>query len=98
MTKEDFFCKLKNKCPDDEEIERTKEVIKIFDIKKGEELTQTYLKSDFLLLACVFEKFIKVSVNEFGINPLYFVSLAGYTWQCGLKYTGIKLETIQDKD
>ena len=70
LKKEDFFSKLKNKCPDDKEIERTKEIIKIFDIKNGEELTEIYLKSDVLLLACVFEKFIKVSFNEFGINPL----------------------------
>ena len=39
LKKEDFFSKLKNKCPDDKEIERTKEIIKIFDIKNGEELT-----------------------------------------------------------
>ena len=50
------------------------------------------------MLACVFEKFIKVSVNEFDINPLYCGSLPGYTWQCGLKYTGINLQTLQDKD
>ena len=98
LKKEDFFSKLKNKCPDDEEKERTKEIIKIFDIKNGEELTKIYLKSDVLLLACVFEKFIKVSVIEFGINPLYCVSLPGYTRQCGLKYTGINLQTLQDKD
>ena len=46
----------------------------------------------------MFEKFIKVSVNEYGINPLYCVSLPGYTWQCGLKYTRINLQTLQDKD
>ena len=50
------------------------------------------------MLACVFEKIVKVSVNEFDINPLYCVSLPGYTWQCGLKYTGINLQTLQDKD
>ena len=89
---------MKNKYPDDEEIERTKEIIKIFDIKNGEELTEIYLKSDVLLLTCVFEKFIKVSIIEFKINTLYCVSLLGYTWQCGLKYTGINLQTLQDKD
>ena len=26
------------------------------------------------------------------------MSLSGYTWQCGLKYTGINLQTLQDKD
>ena len=93
-----FFSQLKNKCPDDEKIQRTMDMIKGFNIKNGEESTEIYLKSEVLLLACVFEKFIKVSVNEFGINPLYCVSLPGYTWQCGLKYTGINLQTLQDKD
>ena len=46
----------------------------------------------------MFEKFIKVSVGEFEINPLYCVTLPGYTWQCGLKYAGINLQTLQDKD
>ena len=98
LKKEDFFNKLKNKCPDDEEIRRTKEIFEKFTNKNGEELTEIYLESDVLLLACVFEKIIKISVNEYGINPLYCVSLPGYTWQCGLKYTGINLQTLQDKD
>ena len=56
--KEDFFTKLKNECPDNEEIERTKEIIKVFDIKNGEELTKLYCKSDVILLADVIEKFV----------------------------------------
>ena len=97
LKKEFFFSKLKNKCPSDKELERTMDIIRRFNIKSGEALTQLYLKSDVLLLVCVFEKFIKVAVNEFGINPLYCVSLPGYTWQCGLKYTGKNLQTLQDK-
>ena len=50
------------------------------------------------MLTCVFEKLIKVSNKEIDINPLYSVSLLGYTWHCGLKYTGINLQTLQDKD
>ena len=46
----------------------------------------------------MFEKFVKVSVNEYDINPLYCVSLPNYTWQCGLKCTGIIIQTLQDKD
>ena len=45
----------------------------------------------------MFENFIKVPVNDFDINPLYCVILPGYTWQCGLKCTGINLQTLQDK-
>ena len=55
------------------------EKIEIFDIKSGEELTKLYLKSDVILLADVFEKIIKLSTEEDGINPLYSVSLPGYT-------------------
>ena len=70
---------MKNDYPDDSEIARIKENIKVFDIKKGEELTKIYLKNDIILLADVFEKFVKVSKKEYGINPLYCVSLLGYT-------------------
>ena len=70
------------------------EYVKNFNIESGEELTEIYSKSDVRLLVCVFEKFRKVSVNEFGNKPLYSVSLPGYTWQCGLQYTGIKLQTL----
>ena len=42
LKKEDFFGNLKNNCTDDEKVERAKEIIKIFDIKNGEELTEIY--------------------------------------------------------
>ena len=51
-----------------------------------------------ILLADILEKFRKLSFKELGINPLYVLSLPGYTWQCGLKNTNIKLQTLQDKD
>ena len=98
LKKEHSFSKLKNDYPDDEEIERTKEIIEIFNIKDGEELTKLYCKSDVILLADVVEKFVKVTFEKHGIYPLYCVSLPGYTYQSALKYTDIKLQTLQDKD
>ena len=70
----------------------------MFDIKNGEELTKWYCKSDVVFLADVLEKFVKVSTAEYGLNPLYCVSLPGYTYQCALIYTDNKLQTLQDKD
>ena len=67
LKRENFFSKLKNDYPDDEGIERTREIIKIFNIKDGEELTKLYCKSDVILLADVFEKFVKVSSKEYKI-------------------------------
>ena len=76
---------------------KTREITKIFNFKNGEQSSELYLESDVILLADVFEKFINVSVNEVAINPLYCVTLPGYTYQCGLKYAGIELKTLQDK-
>ena len=87
LTKEDYFKRLKNGQPQDGEIQRTNEIFHTFKIKTGKELTELYLKTDVNLVADVFEKFIKVSLNEFIVNPLHHLSLSGYTWECGLKYT-----------
>ena len=75
--KEDFFSKLKNKCRDVEEIQRNREVIKLFDIKNGEGVTKLFCKRDVVLLADVIEKFINVSFEGYDINPLYCESLPG---------------------
>ena len=79
LTKKEYFNKYKKNHPDDEEIERTNKIIQTFINKNGEQLSQLYLKSDVILLADVFEKFNKVSYKQFKINPLYCVSLPGYT-------------------
>ena len=98
LKKEDFFSKLKDKCPDDNELERTKEIIKVFDVKNGEQLTKLYLKSDVVLLADVFEKFLYKYLPKNMVLIPYIVSLPGYTHQCALKYTDKKLQKLQDKD
>ena len=58
LRKEGFFSKSRNKCPSHDEIQRTKGIFNIFDIKNREELTKLYLKGDLILLTDVFEKFI----------------------------------------
>ena len=95
---EAYFSKTANKIPDQKEIDRTKEIIKLFNIRNGRELTELYNKADVILLADIFEKFIEVSKTEFGINPLYHISLPGTTWSNGLKYTKIELELIKNVD
>ena len=96
--KEPYFSKTKNKIPDQKEIDRTNEIIRLFNIKNGRELTELYNKADVIPLADVFEKFVKVSETEFGMNPSYHISLPGTTWSNGLKYTKIELELIENVD
>ena len=98
LKKEGFFSKLTSECTSDDQIQRTKELIEIFDNKNGEEITKLYLKGDIIFLADFFEHFIKVSIEDYGNNPLYCVSLPGYTYPCALKYTYIILQALQEKD
>ena len=83
---------------DQKEIDRTNQIIKLFNIKNGRELTELDCKADIILSADIFEKFIEVSKTEFGINPLYHISSPGTTWSMELKYTKIELELIKNVD
>ena len=64
MAKEDFFSNLKNKCPRDDEIQRTEKIIKKFVIKNGEELKKLYLKSHVNFLAEILKNLIKHLLNK----------------------------------
>ena len=57
-----------------------------------------YLKKDALLLADVFEKFIDTCMKFYGINPCYYFSSPGLSWDTMLKITGIELGKISDID
>ena len=96
--KEAYFSKTKNEIPDQDEIERTNKIIKLFNIKNGRQLTELYCKADIILLSDIFEKFIDVSKTEFAVNPLYHISLPGTTWSNGLKYSKLELELIKNVD
>ena len=98
MKKEHFFSKLTNKSPNVDKMERTKEIFQRFDIRLGVKLTELHLKSDVILIADVFEKFIEVSTKKNGVNPFFCVGLPGCTYQCALKFTDITLQTFQGKD
>ena len=84
--------------PSSIEIQKTNEIIKKLAIKNGRQLPEIYCKADIILLADIFENFIKNTYEEFKINPLYNISAPGLTWSAGLKYSKVKLERIQDID
>ena len=98
LTEESFWSTLKQETPPDEEINRTQEVIKKFNIKNGQELFMLYLKMDFFQLADVFEIFIEKSTLMYGNNPLYSYSAPSYTRKAGLKSTNMKLDFIKYKN
>ena len=57
-----------------------------------------YLKTDVLLLADIFEKFININLNYYGLDPCHYFSSPGLSWDTMLKMTGIELELVSDID
>ena len=51
-----------------------------------------------MLLTDIFEKFIGTCLKHYGLDPCYYFSSPGLSWDAMLKMTGIKLEQISDID
>ena len=58
----------------------------------------SYLKTDVLLLADVFEKFINACLNYYKLDPCRYFTSPGLTWDAMLKKTGTELELISNID
>ena len=55
-----------------------------------------YLKTDVLLLADIFEKFIDMCLKYYGLDPCHYFSSPGLSWNAIFKLTEIELELISD--
>ena len=53
-----------------------------------------FLQVDILLWACVFENFRKNAIEFYDLDPLYYLSLAGYAWDVSEKSSGFNLVLI----
>lgn len=56
------------------------------------------MKTDVLLLADIFEQFRKKCHHTYGLDPAWYYTMPGYTWDCMLKYTKCKLQLLKDMD
>ena len=42
-------------------------------------------------------EYVKLSMKGFKLNPLHYISLPGYSFDCWLMSSGVTLDTLQDK-
>ena len=56
------------------------------------------IKTDVLLLADAFEKFINTCLDYYGLDTCHYFSSPGLSWNAMLKMTGIELDLISDID
>ena len=57
-----------------------------------------YLKTDILLLADIFEKFINACLEYYELDRCHYFSSPGLSWDAMIKMTKIELELISDVD
>ena len=57
-----------------------------------------YLKSDVLLLADVFEEFRNVCMENYSLDPAWYYTSLGLSWDALLKHSKISLELLTDPD
>ena len=63
-------------------------------MKNRSEYHDLFVQTDILMLADVFENFRNKYLEIYGLDPKYFVSAPGLTWQVCLKKTEVKLELL----
>jgi len=59
---------------------------------------RVYAKTDVLLLADIFGNFRDNCVASYGLDPAYYYTLPGFTWDAMLKHTRINFELFIDID
>ncbi|KAJ8971980.1 hypothetical protein NQ317_010076 [Molorchus minor] len=92
---EHFYNKLNDTNIDETDYAHAQLIWQTFNIQTLGEYSDLYMKTDIMLLTSVFETFRETCHK---IDPGHHFTLPGYTWDCMLKYTGCKLETLQDVD
>jgi len=57
-----------------------------------------YLKIDVLISADVFENFRDICMSTYHLDPAHYFTAPGFSFDCMLKYTSVKLELLTDFD
>ena len=91
---EDFKSSLHNNLPTQVEVDNFNSEN---SHKTGEDLTIECLQNDVEILDYCMNEYVKLSMKEFKLNPLHYVSLPGYSFDCWLMSSGVTLDTLQDK-
>ena len=93
-----FFSSLKDCGISEEEYSRACKVWKIFEIRNLGMHHDLHLKTDVLLLCDVLEKLINQGLKYYGLDCSHYVSLPSFSWDAMLKFTGVRLEKVDDID
>ena len=80
-----FFSSLKNECISEIDLHAIN-VWNVFKMNTTVDYHELYLKTDVLLLADVFEKFINTCLKYYGLGPYHYFNSPRLSWDASLKW------------
>ena len=95
---DDLYNKLNMSRISDDDYKQAKRVWGEFGSRNLGEYHDLNLKTNVILLSNIFEKFRKVCMENYGLDPAHFYIAPGLVWQACLKKTGMKPDLITDPD
>ena len=98
LDKNSYYIELNDENISDNDLAPAKNVRNTFKINNLGKYHDLYVLSDASLLADVFENFRDKCLTIIELDPAYYLSSPGLSWQSGLKKTGVKLELLSDTD
>jgi hypothetical protein len=74
--------------------ERARNVWRLFECETMEQYMRVYLEQDVLLLADVIENYCQMSMSNFNLDPLHFISGPALSFQAALRFTRANIQLI----
>lgn len=96
--KEAFYSTLNEEGISDEDYQYAQTVWRVFECKTMRDYHDLYLLTDVLLLADIFENFRAICIKNYKLDPAWYYSAPGLSWDTLLKMTKIELELLLDLD
>ncbi|XP_070522397.1 uncharacterized protein [Cardiocondyla obscurior] len=96
--RESFYSSLTDDTVSENDYAHAIDIWQRFSIQTLGEYSDLYLKTDVLLLADIFENFRDSCITSYKLDPAYYYTLPGFTWDAMLKHTNIKFELLTDID
>jgi len=96
--KEDFFSTLTEEHINDDDYKFAIAVWNNFNCHTLGEYSDLYLKIDVLLLADVFENFRDLCLTTYNLDPAFYFTCPGFSFDAMLKLSTMKLELLHDYD
>ena len=93
-----FYSKLSGSGISEKNYKHVWNVWNSFNMKTMLDYHELYNKTDVLLLADVFENFRDICLKNYKLDPVYYFTAPGLTWDACLKMTDIQLELLSDPD